>query len=304
MPRVARLRVKGEPCVYHVMSRTALDGFPFKDVEKDEFVKILQKFSRFYFAEIFGFCILDNHFHILLKMYPDSYFTDEEIKKRYMKYYGEDSVFPEENIEIFRAKLSSISEFMKDVKQTFSRYYNKKHERKGTLWSERFKSVIVENGETLVNCLAYIDLNPVRAGIVDRPEEYRWCSLGYHMQTDNKDSFLSFDFGLKEFGVKSKKERIRRYRRYVYEAGAMDLPEKNRRKVINERILEKERSKGFKVTRIDRFIFKTRYFTDSGIIGTKEFVFFHYQRFRDRFGVIKEKKPKAIQGLEGIFALK
>jgi putative transposase len=71
--------------------------------------------------------------------------------------------------------------------------------------------VIVENGETLINCLAYVDLNPVRAGLVKRPEDYRWCSLGYHAQTRNKGGFLSLDFGLLEFGVKSRKERLRNF---------------------------------------------------------------------------------------------
>jgi putative transposase len=59
---------------------------------------------------------------------------------------------------------------------------------------------------------------------VKRPEDYRWNSLGYHVQTDNQDDFLSLDFGLKEFNVNSEKERIRRYRRYVYEAGAINQP--------------------------------------------------------------------------------
>lgn len=45
------------------------------------------------------------------------------------------------------------------------------------LWSERFKSVIVDNGETLIHCLAYIDLNPIRAGIVKKPEQYRYDQL-------------------------------------------------------------------------------------------------------------------------------
>jgi putative transposase len=80
----------------------------------------------------------------------------------------------------------------------------------GTLWANtRFKSVIVEKGEVLVDCLAYIDLNPLRAGLVERPEGYRWSSLGYHTQTDNKDDFLSFDFGLKEFGIKDREESVR-----------------------------------------------------------------------------------------------
>ena len=78
------------------------------------------------------------------------------------------------------------------------------HKGTGTLncfWGDRFKSVIVDKGETLVNCLAYIDLNPLRAGIVKQPEEYRWSSIGYHMQTNNKDKLLSTDLGLQEFNL-------------------------------------------------------------------------------------------------------
>jgi hypothetical protein len=86
--------------------------------------------------------------------------------------------------------------------------------------------VIVEKGETLINCLAYIDLNPVRAGIVEKPEDYRWISLGCHIQTGNKDGFLSTDFGLQEFNVKSESERVRLYCKYVYEAGAIVLGDK------------------------------------------------------------------------------
>ena len=80
------------------------------------------------------------------------------------------------------------------------------HSRRGTLWGERFRSVIIQNGETLVNCLAYIDLNPARAGIVTRPENYRWSSIGYHAHTENKYDFLSLDFGLIEFGNMDGKE--------------------------------------------------------------------------------------------------
>ncbi len=97
-----------------------------------------------------------------------------------------------------------ISEFVRDIKVNFTPYYNKRHKRRGYFWGDRFKSVIVDKGETLVNCLAYIDLNPLRAGISNRPEEYRWSSIGYHMQADNKDKFLSTDFGLQEFNVNEK----------------------------------------------------------------------------------------------------
>ena len=84
---------------------------------------------------------------------------------------------------------------MREIEVGFARFYNRRHNRRGYFWGNRFKSVIVVKGETLVDCLAYIDLNPLRAGLVEGPEQYRWSSLGYRIQTENKDKFLSTDFG-------------------------------------------------------------------------------------------------------------
>ena len=186
MGRIARILVKDQKSAYHVISRTALQGYPFGDVEKDEMVKIIKKFRGLYFVEIFGYCIMGTHIHILLQTFPGSNYSDKDIIQRLSMHYNkEPDKLPNtpEIIEKYRTKLASLSEFMKDVKQNFSKYYNKLHDRRGTFWGERFKSLIVEKGETLINCLAYIDLNPVRAGIVERPEEYRWNSIGYHVQT-------------------------------------------------------------------------------------------------------------------------
>jgi len=304
MPRTKRLIISDETAVYHVMSRTALDGFPLGDIEKDFMLDLIRRYSSLYFVEVLGFCLMGNHFHILVRMFPEHKFTDEDIKKRYVTFYGDDKAFADGWIPSLREKLSNLSEFVREIKVVFTRNYNKSHNRRGYFWGDRFKSVIVENGETLINCLAYIDLNPLRAGIVERPEDYRWNSLGYHIQTNNMDDFLSLDFGLKEFGVMDTKERLRRYRRYVYEAGALDRPDRNMAKVIDSDIIENERQKNYKISRIDRFMYRTRYFSDSGIIGTKEFVSMKYQRFKDVFMSKREKVPKSIAGLDGIYSLK
>ena len=237
-------------------------------------------------------------------MFPEHKFTDEDIKKRYVAFYGDDRVFTAGQIPSLREKLCSLSEFVREIKVGFTRYYNKMHKRRGYFWGDRFKSVIVENGETLINCLAYIDLNPIRAGLVDRPEDYRWNSLGYHIQTGNKDEFLSLDFGLKEFGVVDTEERLKRYRRYVYEAGVLDRSDKGTARVIDKDIVENERQNNYEIGRIDRFMYRTRYFSDSGIIGTKEFVLGNYQKFKDVFMSKREKIPKPIAGLDGIYSLK
>ncbi len=111
------------------------------------------------------------------------------------------------------------------------------------------------------------------------------------------------DFGLNETGINNDNERLQEYRAYLYEAGAIDRSEKGNKKVINERILKNERKKGYKLSRVDRFLYRTRYFSDSGIIGSKEFVSTNYNRFKHLFKS-KEKKPKTISGLDGIYSLK
>ncbi len=320
MPRTTRLIINDETAVYHVMSRTALDGFPLKDIEKDFMLDLIRRYSSLYLVEILGFCLMDNHFHILVRMFPEYKFSDEEIKKRYENFYGDERAFAAGQIPSLREKLSSLSEFVREIKVGFTRYYNKRHNRRGYFWGDRFKSVIVEKGETLINCLAYIDLNPLRAGVVERPEDYRWNSLGYHIQTGNKDNFLSLDFGLLEFGpgeirfavtselhwasVLDPEERLKGYRRYVYEAGAINRPDKMQAKVIAEKILEKERNREFELSWSDRFRYRTRYFTDSGVIGSKEFVSKTYMRFKHHFNSKNEKIPKPVKGLSGIYSLK
>jgi REP element-mobilizing transposase RayT len=296
--------ISEETTVYHVMSRTTLEGFPLGDIEKDFMIDLIKRYSGLYFVEILGFCLMGNHFHKWVKLLPGYNFTDEVIEKRFVGFYADERVFADGPIPSLREKLSSLSEFIREIKVGFARYYNKRHHRRGYFWGDRFKSVIVEKGQTLINCLAYIDLNPVRAGLVDRPEQYRWNSLGYHVQTNNREDFLSTDFGLIEFNVKSKKEWIRKYRRYVYEAGAVHQPEKGKAKVISGKVLEQQRNRGVELSISDRFRYRTRYFTDSGIIGSKEFVSTNYQRFKHLFYSKHEKKPKPTKGLEGMYSLK
>jgi len=283
------------------MSRTALPEFPLGAGEKDFLLELIKRLSKLYLTEILGFCLMGNHFHLLVKMLPESDFGDQDVKKRCREFYGPDYVFPEGHLPHFRIKLDSLSEFVRDIKVNFTRYYNRRHNRRGYFWGDRFKSVIVDKGETLVNCLAYIDLNPLRAGVVKKPEEYRWSSIGYHMQRSNKDDFLSTDFGLQEFNVKDEKER---YRRYMYNAGCIDRPDKGKVKIIDPRLMKKEKRKDFKITQASRLRYRTRYFTDSGIIGSRAFVAGHYQRFKDHFQTKNEKIPKPIQGLSGIYSLK
>jgi hypothetical protein len=90
----------------------------------------------------------------------------------------------------------------------------------------------------------------------------------------------------------------------MYHAGSIDRPEQGKIKVIDPRVLAREKRKDFKITQASRLRYRTRYFTDSGIIGSKEFVARHYKLFKHLFQSKNEKIPKPIQGLSGIYSLK
>ncbi|WP_459926021.1 transposase, partial [Desulfatiferula olefinivorans] len=107
MPRTTRMLSSDQKCVYHVISRTALDGFPFGPVEKDRFVSILKWFARIYFAEILGYAVMDNHVHILVRMLPERNFSDADIEARFKVKYGHDAVFPVGRLAHFRKKWAS-----------------------------------------------------------------------------------------------------------------------------------------------------------------------------------------------------
>ena len=97
------------------MSKTAPDGFPMDDIEKDFMLDLIRRYSALYLVEIFRFCLMGNHFHLLVKMFPEYKFTDEDIKKRYEGFYGDDRVFSAGQILSLREKLSNLSEFVRIV---------------------------------------------------------------------------------------------------------------------------------------------------------------------------------------------
>ncbi len=112
---------------------------------------LIKSLSGIFFVEVFGFCIMGNHFYLLVKMKATENFSDEEVKRRLSIFRKcETEVITDAQVPFFKEKFSNLSEFLKELKQWFSRYYNKLCDRRGYFWGDRFKSVIVENGDTLI----------------------------------------------------------------------------------------------------------------------------------------------------------
>lgn len=181
---------------YHITSRTVLKSFILDDEAKEHFVTMLKQLTRVYFVKVVTFAVMSNHFHIVLRMLPGDQIDDTQLQERANRYYNEGrskdywldylSLDP----KLLRRRWSDVSCFVQDLKQRFSRWYNRRNNNHGHVWSERFKSVMLEDGQAVLACMAYVDLNSLRAGMVKRPEEYRFSGLGHWVTGGRASSWL------------------------------------------------------------------------------------------------------------------
>ena len=88
-------------------------------------------------------------------------------------------------------RIDDISQFMQQLEGEFADYYNLRKHRSGAFWGERFHSTMIDGGDHLWNCLRYIDLNMVRAGVVCHPMDWPWC--GYHELIGMRQRYLLLD---------------------------------------------------------------------------------------------------------------
>ena len=193
----------GKPVFYHVISRVVERRFAFGVEEKEKFRALMRLQEKFTGCRATSYCLMDNHFHILLEVPPmaDGGLSDEALLKRLSAIYSEafvagvakeladarSEVYAKESgleealaaiHKRFTYRMQDLGEFMKGLLQRFTQWFNRAHSRTGRLWEDRFKSVIVEDGVAAKTISAYIDLNPVRAGMVKDPADYRWSSYG------------------------------------------------------------------------------------------------------------------------------
>jgi putative transposase len=190
------LRAEGDH--FHVVSRIVGRQFFLGDAEKAFFHGLMRRLEKVAGVQVLTYCLMDNHVHLLLhteEIDGDS-ISDAELVRRIRGLYSKAAARELEwQLEHWREKnnanqvkfwrerylqrLGNLSEFMRVLKGSFSKWYNKKHGRVGTLWEDRYKVVLVQGMDAvLLKVAAYIDLNPVRAGMVRDPGAYRWSGYG------------------------------------------------------------------------------------------------------------------------------
>jgi REP element-mobilizing transposase RayT len=172
-------------CYYHLLNRVAgePDFLPFGDVEKERFFKLVLRLSKLYCLELISVVVMSNHFHIVCAA-PAEKPDVKQIRKRWKAFYGRRKVEPNWNdpevVEAWATRLRDISWFMKDLQQRFTCWFNRTRPngRRGRLWADRYKNVILESGRAVWDCVRYVEMNPVRAGVCAAPADYRFSTWG------------------------------------------------------------------------------------------------------------------------------
>ncbi len=145
MARLPRLSVPGFP--HHIIQRgNNRQDIAGSDADRQRFVDLLRDSAARRQVSIHGYVLMNNHFHLLVT--PPS--------------------------------VASLSQFMQTLGRAYVRYFNDTHARSGTLWEGRYRAALLQPESYLLPCMAYIDLNPVRAGLVLQPQDFGWSSYGHY----------------------------------------------------------------------------------------------------------------------------
>ena len=317
-------------CCYHVMSRVAGGDLLFEDTEKEAFRKLMRRMERFSGVEVLTYAVMGNHFHLLVRvperekflakfvegsreeqenrlfdhlklLYSAAYLKQLKAELEVMRENKMDALY-EKTMKGYLDRLCSLKHFMKELKERFSRWFNKRHGRRGTLWQDRYRSILVEDGEALQTMAAYIDLNPLRAGLVRDPKDYRWCGYAEAMGGSKRARVgLCRVLGV---AMDSWREVGREaYRRLLLsdgiEAGAEEKKRAKsgggfvRKGFDRQKALEELRG-GKKLSRGELLRCRVRYFSEGMVLGSKGFVEGVFESRREWFG---SKRKSGARGL-------
>jgi hypothetical protein len=283
------------------------------ETEREKFCSLMRGAETFCGVGVLTYAALSNHFHILVEVPERKELSEAEIVERLPAIYDRKKVLDiqaqwalwrgqgqehlvQKELDRLRARMYDVSAFMKTVKQRFTQWYNRREKRCGTLWEDRFKSVLIEpptsaqsvrqGAGALATIAAYIDLNAVRAGIVLDPKDYRWCGYGEAV-AGKKKARAGLATALGEEGFVEWRGVAAQYRLLVHAAGEeRGLTESGAPLMLGisvEQVEQVVRERGeLPLRQVLRC--RVRYFSDGVAIGSKAFVEEIFRLHRDNFG--------------------
>lgn len=312
---------------YHCVSRLVDRQRVLREPEKRHFHDLMRRLEEFSGVQVVTYCLMENHFHLLIRV-PDRAampaLTEQRLRELLpLLYRGRElrdatqeldraaaATSPgwlSEVLARYQARRYSLSVFLKELKQRYTRWHNRRHRRTGTLWEHRFKSVLVEGDErALLTIAAYIDLNPIRAGIVDDPKDYRWCGyaeavVGQKVARRGLIAILEHT----SFGINRRVTWASvgaPYRLLLYGHGEKrdaDPRTGTRGRIgMSRREVQAELERGGKLQVSEILLCRIRYLTDGMAIGGSEFLGTVFEENRDRFGEKRTTAGKPMRGAD------
>ena len=236
--RLPRVKAEEGPAFYHCVSRVVEGRFIFQttaggSVEAEHFVGLMRRLEAFSGVRVLTYALMSNHFHLLCQVPPGEPLSELELLERIEAGYGrqrrqalerqlarwaeqaQGASQSQQLLEPYRRRMYDLSSFFKELKGQFAQWYNRRHERYGVLWAERFKSVLLEGGQAVAAVGAYIELNPVRAGLCADPKDYRYCGYAEALAKGSVVAQGGIRTLLAEPATLCWKEVSRRYRQYL-----------------------------------------------------------------------------------------
>jgi len=301
---------RSSAAVYHCISHSVRKEF-FDETAKEILRKQLWQVADYCGVHVLTYAIMSNHFHVLVRVpLKTDDVPDAELLRRYDVLYPKPTPPQAARMKIVREQLKTngpeavkwrkqqlrlmcdISPFMKLLKQRFSIWFNRTQNRRGTLWSERFKSVLVEGrGNVLSTMAAYIDLNPMRAGLVNDPKDYRFC--GYAEAVRGNTNAQAGITRVVTDGQGGEKWRgvQEAYRMRLFGAG---VKQRAGKAAMTPAQLAKVMEAKGKLPLSTVLHCKVRYFTDGAVLGSKAFVAEQLALYRHKTGMRKRVAAQAL----------
>jgi hypothetical protein len=297
MARMPRVKNHGEAGWYHLYARAAgVEGeYPLESPEcRRKLASIIERFTRVYQCCMAAFCIMGDHWHTVIHFAAARLLEGDELVKLAEAFYpgsaGKKLLagWLEADWARFARRIFDVSEFMRNVQSEFASWYNRTHNRKGRFWGDRFGSVILEDERSVLDCMLYVELNPVRAGIAELPEDHRASSC--HLRAIGEDDWL-VDVG-EILEAANEKAARKEYRSLLLWRGTE--PTREGQASIPRSVVRREEKRGYRVR--GAYAKRLAYLTEGLVLGSREFVSLHLKKMMDLGYYLRRREPVEVAG--------
>jgi putative transposase len=298
MPRMPRGIELDQDGVYHLRGQVAgpLGAYPLQAPENaEQLLRIIRRYVGLYFCQAAGLEIMGSHYHLPARFQAWRELDASELLRLAERFYpGEYRPYlfwGPKDWRRFHRRLFNVSELMRNIQQAFARWFNRRHRRRGPFWAGRFQS---SDSEDLVETVYYVELNAVRAGLVERPEDWPYSSAW--MRQRGEDGWLMPLQELLQTNDRAWAEKL--YWVGLYWRGTRPSKETDALIPVEaaERMEREQFGRGCYLSRIDAF-------SRGGVIGSRETIQKRLEQCRQA-GIYRRRRHPIPVGVGGLYALR